>query len=345
MKSLDKTLDKVKTTLTTGSNLQVQNIMTCLKCLESLQKVESINDNSIKSILKAPIYWHYVYHAKNRDSYKIAAFLLLKYFDSITNFAPNGTTGNSQAGLNEVRNTILNRNEDLGKYFYRLCKDIGDYELIWTLAKNHSYKTIGVVIEEAIIDNNRDIFRFTNPYGLLADGLELVDESKKADLVKCFIGFDDLIEESNSDENLSLLNNKKTTLEILKQTKDKTFYSKIESELEKVPKAQWVNFFNKKDDIFNILYYLAESGGELNLANDYCDSFKEYYLSKINTADPLLTKHELLYKIMKKSFREDFSVGITNKLFELDFEVETSHHEFLKKNLSSQILFKEKKNE
>lgn len=345
VRSLDKTLQKIKLTLTTGNNLNVQNITICLKCLESFQKVEVKNDDLIKSLLKASIYWHYVYQAKNSGSYKIAAFLLLKHFDPITNFAPNGTTDNSQAGLNEVRNTILNRNEDLGKYFYRLCKDIGDYELIWTLAKNHNYKTIGVVIEAAIIDNNRDFFRFNNPYGLLADGLELVDESKKADLVKYFIEFDDLIEKSNSDENLSLLNNKKTTLEILKQTKDKTFYSKIESELEKVPKAQWVNFFNKKDDIFNILCYLAESGYELRLANDYCDSFKEYYLSKINTADPLLTKHELLYKIMKKSFREDFSVGITNKLFELDFEVETSHHEFLKKNLSSQILFKEKKNE
>lgn len=343
--SLEKTLQKIKLTLTTGNNLAIQNITTCLKCLESLQKVKSTNGDLIKSILKAPIYWHYVYQARNSDSYKIAAFLLLKYFDTITNFAPSGTTGISQTGLNEVRNTVLNRTEDLGKYFYRLCKDIGDYELIWNLVKNHNYKTIGVVIEEAIIDNNRAFFRFTNPYSLLSDGLELVDESKKADLVKCFIEFDDLIGKSNSDENLLLLNNKKTTLEILKQTRDKTFYSKIESELEKVPKAQWVNFFNKKDDIFNILCYLAESGDELNLANDYCDTFKEYYLSKINTTDPLLTKHELLYKIMKKSFREDFSVGITNKLFELDFEVEASHHEFLKKNLSSQILFKEKKNE
>lgn len=345
VKSLDKTLDKVKTTLTTGNNLQVQNIMTCLKCLESLQKVESINDNSIKSILKTPIYWHYVYQARNSDSYKIAAFLLLKYFDPITNFAPNGTIGNSQTGLNEVRNTILNKNEDLGKYFYRLCKDIGDYELIWNLAKNHNYKTIGVVIEAAIIDKNRDFFRFTNPYGLLSYGLELVDESKKTDLVKCFIEFDDLIEDSDSDEALILLGNKKTTFAILNQTNDKKFYSKLATELEKVTKSQWTDYFNKNDDIFNIIVYLAESGSELNLANDYCDSFKEYYLSKINIPDPLLAKHELLYKIMKKPFREDFSVGITNKLFEFDFEVETSHHEFLKKNLSSQILFREKKNE
>lgn len=342
--SLEKTLQKIKL-LTTGNNLAIQNITTCLKCLESLQKVKSTNGDLIKLILKAPIYWHYVYQARNSDLYKIAAFLLLKYFDPITNFAPNGTIGNSQTGLNEVRNTILNRNEDLGKYFYRLCKDIGDYKLIWTLAKNHNYKTIGVVIEAAIIDNNRDFFRFTNPYGLLADGLELVDESKKADLVKCFIEFDDLIEDSDSDEDLILLGNKKTTFAILNQTNDKKFYSKLATELEKITKSQWTDYFNKNDDIFNIIVYLAESGSELNLANDYCDSFKEYYLSKINITDPLITKHELLYKIMKKSFREDFSVGITNKLFELDFEVETSHHEFLKKNLSSQILFREKKNE
>lgn len=340
---LDKTLQKLKLTLTTGNNLNVQNITTCLKCLESFQKVEAKNDDLIKSLLKAPIYWHYVYQAKNSGSYKIAAYLLVKYIDPLTNFAPSGATGNSQVGLNEVRNTILNRNEDLGQYFYTLCKDFRDYELIWHLAKKHSYKTIGVVIEEAIIDNNKAFFKFPNPYNLLSAGLELVDESKKADLVKCFIDFDDLIEESNSDENLSLLNNKKTTLEILKQSKDKTFYSKIESELEKVPKAQWVNFFNKKDDIFNILCYFAESGYELSLANDYCDSFKEYYLSKINTADPLLTKHELLYKIMKKSFRDDFSIHITNKIFESDFEVEKSHHGFLKNHLATKILFTEKK--
>ena len=343
VKSLDKTLEKIKKTLTTGNNLQVQNITTCLKCLESFQKVESVNDDLIKSMLKTPIYWHHIYQAKNDGSYKIAAYLLVRYIDPINNLISPNSTGNSQLGFNEVRNTIINRNEELGKYFYRLCKDIGNYKLVWNLTNNHSYKTIGVIIEEAIIDNNRAFFRFTNPYGLLSDGLELVDESKKADLVKCFIEFDDLIEESNSDENLSLLNNKKTTLEILKQTKDKTFYSKIESELEKVPKAQWVNFFNKKDDVFNILCYFAESGYELKLANDYCDSFKEYYLSKINTADPLLTKHELLYKIMKKTFRDDFSVDITNKIFELDFEVEKSHHDFCKEHLSTKILFTEKK--
>lgn len=345
VRSLDKTLQKLKLTLTTGNNLNVQNITIFLKCLESLQKVKSTNGDLIKSILKAPIYWHYVYQARNSDSYKITAFLLLKHFDPITNFAPNGTTGNSQAGLNEVRNTILNRNEDLGKYFYWLCKDIGDYELIWHLAKNHSYKTIGVVIEEAIIDNNKAFFKFPNSYNLLSDGLELVDESKKADLVKCFIEFANLIEDTNSNKELVLLNNKKTTLAILQQTKDKKFYSKLAAELERVSKAQWTNYFNNNDDILNILCWLEKSGFELNLSNDYCDSFKDYYLSKIKTSDPLLSKHEVLYKIMKKSFREDFSVDITNRLFELDFEVEKSHIDFLKKNLSSEILFADKKND
>ena len=304
------------------------------------------NESVIQSILKFPIYWHYVYLAKKEDTYKIAAYLLAKYIDPIINFVPSGPPiGNSKTAINEVRNGILIKNEELGKYFYKLCKNTGNYQLIWRLAKNHRYKTIGIVIEEAIIDNNKDFFIFPNPYGLLSDGLELVDENKKADLTKCFIEFDDLIEVSNSDEELKLLDNKKTTLAILQQTKDKKYYSKLAAELERVSKAQWASYFNKNDDILNILCCLEESGFELNLTNDYCDSFKDYYLSKINLQDPLLSKHEVLYKIMKKSFREDFSVDITNRLFELDFEVEKSHIDFLKKNLSSEILFADKKND
>lgn len=317
--SWENTFSSIERCLAT--DLNKNNCIIILQILEKLQKCTHTNTviDTVKQILKSGHFWNNVY-AVNTTEKNIATYLLAKYTDNVEtfsvpqiNYAPNV--------FHTARNALRTRDPELANYFYKLSSYTDDYKFIWRLSENSTYKLVGDIIIFATEKQTDNFFNQKNPYKLLINAFNLVEEKYYPDIVTCFITLGNLEKSLTNDETFEFIKNPIATLLILKSTQNEEVFKSIITELCNCSEEQWNNIFTSHLEVLDIIAYLVSNQKSINFTNGF---YKAYFNHLFNTSQRReieISKLVAPYFAMKKEFQEEFTLQVEMKLLESKFNV------------------------
>lgn len=323
------------------------NLNNFLMELRLLNEIEKSNFNPVmiqatKALLQNGSLWNNLLSIGEAPEKYSIIYLFLKYTDNIEAFTVH-PTGNAINCLNSAKALLKKQDLNAASALYAISEYTTDYQHYWKLAENTTYKLIGKIIELAIASNKKQFFSYEDPYKNLKNAVNLIGKEKIKEIVKAFIDYGNVENDLIENVYFEFLSNPDITIEIINQTKNNEVIKSLADEVLDTDENDWFVIFTSNHNVLNVLLCLAKANKHFKLNEPFYKAFEKYVIdniSKVNIEDEKLV---ILFDLIGKSWKKNFSIQMEKKLLEQKFVVPTPIQQFCLKVIKLEYLITERK--
>lgn len=311
-----------------------------LKCKYSTEL-----ENITKEVFKNVTFWNNVYFGHDLIEKYIVYLLFYKYIENIDTFQLRQIYGNAQSCILDAKNSLKSIDIAAAEYLYDLCMPTNDFSYCWKLAVNPTNKLIGNIIMLAAHNQNKEFFAYDNPYYNLRNAVRLISKLNVSDVVKAFIDFSELENKLINEDDFDFKNNPDVVIEILTQSKNKELKNSLTKEIQSTNENEWYAILTQKHNVLDVLFTLIEQKGKIILEEPFYNAFIKYTIDNMNIVSLSSEKLIILYRVMGKSWKQEYSNQMERKLFALKFVVPVQIKQFCISVIKLEYIIEEHKSD